>query len=737
MDGSVLSLTVYNSELIAGGSFTTAGGVSANRIASWNGSAWQPLGTGTGGDVCALTIYDSDLVIGGSFVSAGGSYVNYLARWNGSSWSSIGGGMGSDVYALAVHNGDLIVGGKFMATAAGFHVYAIARWNGSTWQQMDLGMYASAMNDPIVYTLAVYNGELVAGGSFERAGNVNLWNTRYIARWDGSTWKPLGGEIQNARYASEVRTLALHNGGLTVGGTFSAWGGVGTAGVARWNGSEWESLGGGISGQVLALTVYNGDLIAGGSFITGGAVGIDSVARWNGVAWQSLGSGMGYTPRVRSLAVYENELIVGNRMYRSGDDVVAEILAWNGEAWRPLGGGMTGSAAGPYPEIYTLTAYQGELIAGGYFTTAGGVTANGVASWNGTRWQPLGNGIYGTVWALTVYNGELIAGGSFPSVDGVTVSHIARWNGSVWRPLGSGMSNEDYYPVSVRAMAVYNGELFAGGRFLTAGGVTCNNIARWNGSAWQPLGSGTEGIVLSLTVYNGELVAGGGFTTAGGVSVNRIARWNGTDWQPMGSGLNDTVYALTGHNDELIAGGSFTTAGDQVSAYWARWKAPLPVIDQQPISQMSPLGQAAVFDVVASATTGTLSYQWRKDGVALSDGGNISGAATATLTIDPVGLGDAGSYDVVVTDDCASITSNAALLTIVFPPGDFDLDGDVDQFDFGRFQACLSGDTVPQGLPECRPARMDGDSDVDKTDAALFLQCLSGPGVLADVDCAP
>jgi len=375
------------------------------------------------------------------------------------------------------------------------------------------------------------------------------------------------------------------------------------------------------------------------------------------------------------------------------------------------------------------------LIAGGYFTTAGGVTANGVASWNGTHWQPLGNGIYGTVWALTVYNGELIAGGVFPSASGVSVNHIARWNGSVWRPLGSGMSTENYRPV--RAMAVYNGELVVGGHLSTAGGVTCNNIARWNGSAWQPLGSGTEGIVLSLTVYNGELVAGGGFTTAGGVSANRIARWNGTDWQPMGSGLNDTVHALTVHNDELIAGGSFTTAGGQVSAYWARWKASLPVIDQQPTSQVSPLGQAVQFNVLASATTGTLSYQWRKDGVALTDGGNISGATTATLTVDPVGLGDAGSYDVVVSDDCASIAGNAALLTIMFPPGDFDLDGDVDQDDFGRFQACLSGDTVPQGLPECRPAHMDGDSDVDKNDVALFLQCLSGPDVLADVDCAP
>ena len=45
----------------------------------------------------------------------------------------------------------------------------------------------------------------------------------------------------------------------------------------------------------------------------------------------------------------------------------------------------------------------------------------------------------------------------------------------------------------VCALTVYNGELIAGGWFTTAGGVTCNCIARWDGSAWQPLGSGMSG----------------------------------------------------------------------------------------------------------------------------------------------------------------------------------------------------------------------------------------------------
>ena len=60
------------------------------------------------------------------------------------------------------------------------------------------------------------------------------------------------------------------------------------------------------------------------------------------------------------------------------------------------------------------------------------------------------------------------------------------------------------------------------------------------------------------------------------------------------------------------------------------------------------------------------TYQWRKDGVPLSDGGSVTGSQTATLTIDPVSFDDAGSYDVVVTDDCGTITSSAAALSVEF-----------------------------------------------------------------------
>lgn len=92
-------------------------------------------------------------------------------------------------------------------------------------------------------------------------------------------------------------------------------------------------------------------------------------------------------------------------------------------------------------------------------------------------------------------------------------------------------------------------------------------------------------------------------------------------------------------------------------------------ITSQPINQTACEGGIASFTVVATGTD--LTYQWRKGTVNLSDlTANISGATSATLTIDPVSLGDAANdYNVVVSGTCEpSVTSNNATLTVSAAP---------------------------------------------------------------------
>lgn len=164
------------------------------------------------------------------------------------------------------------------------------------------------------------------------------------------------------------------------------------------------------------------------------------------------------------------------------------------------------------------------LVAGGYFTSVGGVSANNIATWNGAFWQGMGAGVNGVVYSAVVLAGELIVGGEFTQAGGLPVGYIARWNGVEWLPMGKGMDNW------VTALAVYNGDLIAGGYFTIAGGSSAARLARWDGVSWHPLSTGVNNTVNCLEVYNGELIIGGRFSSAGGIGASRIARWSGSSF---------------------------------------------------------------------------------------------------------------------------------------------------------------------------------------------------------------
>jgi len=143
------------------------------------------------------------------------------------------------------------------------------------------------------------------------------------------------------------------------------------------------------------------------------------------------------------------------------------------------------------------------------------------------------------------------------------------------------MRGSSHGGVVLNAVAVdVEGNIFAVGDFTTAGGVSANSIAEWNGMSWSALGSGVHGIVEALAVDSaGNLHAGGTFLTAGGEPAWKVARWDGTSWSALGSGIATgagfplSVYALAlDRAGNLYAGGDFTTAGGKVSSRIALWQ---------------------------------------------------------------------------------------------------------------------------------------------------------------------
>ncbi|MDB6028696.1 MAG: hypothetical protein JWM68_4919 [Verrucomicrobiales bacterium] len=92
-----------------------------------------------------------------------------------------------------------------------------------------------------------------------------------------------------------------------------------------------------------------------------------------------------------------------------------------------------------------------------------------------------------------------------------------------------------------------------------------------------------------------------------------------------------------------------------------------PSITAQPQNKTVAVGGTASFSVTASGTP-PLSYQWRKDGTVLTNGGGIIGSTTAFLQITNASSSHSGNYDVIVSNSVGTITSDIAALTVNLPP---------------------------------------------------------------------
>lgn len=643
LDDRVTSLTVHNdgggSSLFAGGEFSTAGGITVNHVARWNGTNWSalsgPSGTGTDNRVYSLTVYDDGggnaLYAGGRFDLAGGVTVNHIAKWNGTAWSALSGPSGTGLddwaFALTVYDdggGDaLYVGGRF-TTAGGVTVNNIAKWDSTAWSALS-GPSGSGLDDD-VYTLAVYNGgggtTLYAGGRFFDAGGITVDR---IATWNGSNWAALSGP-SGMGVNGTVRSLVTYDKGsgveLYAGGSFNTAGGVPANRIASWDGGAWSALsapiGLGMNSAVNSQTVHDDGsgaaLYVSGDFTSAGGTTVNGIAKWDGSTWSELSgpSGTGMNGRVSSLVVFDDgggpALYAGGNFSEAGGATVNHIAKWNGTAWSALSG-PSGTGMNDY--VYSMTVFDDgsgpALYAGGNFTEAGGVTVNYIAKWNGTAWSalsgPSATGMDNQIYGLAVYDDgggpALYAGGRFSTAGGVTVNYVAKWNGSTWTALtGPSGTGTSYFVNSLVAFDDGNGsELYAGGYFLSAGGVTVNYIAKWDGSTWSALsgssGIGMDNLVESLVVLDdgggSKLFVGGGFTTAGGETVNRITKWDGAEWSafsgPSGTGMNlGAVYSLatydSGNGFELYAGGSFSIAGGIASSRIAKWSCTSNLIFQ-------------------------------------------------------------------------------------------------------------------------------------------------------------
>jgi hypothetical protein len=262
-------------------------------------------------------------------------------------------------------------------------------------------------------------------------------------------------------------------------------------------------------------------LYVGGSFSTIGGQIRKGIGRWDPAthAWASLAQGC-FSPNtnyfVTAIVPFDpdgagpltEELVVGGG-FATASNVpnTQNLAAWSGAAWSSLGTPADGA-------VWSLATWNGGLYVGGGFTHIGGVSSNGIASLSGTTWDTLGSGFAGgfapAVFALKVFDdgtGErLYAGGRFASIGGVT-GMIARWNGSAWEPVGVGLGGTSPF-ADIEAMAIFDDgtgpALYVGGSSLVRQGMgdSSHSVYKWDGTAWTPIGQDMGGRTTSLAVFN-------------------------------------------------------------------------------------------------------------------------------------------------------------------------------------------------------------------------------------------
>ncbi|MBI5364465.1 MAG: hypothetical protein HZA53_14905 [Planctomycetes bacterium] len=297
----------HGRELFAGGSFLAAGPVASAGLAGWDGQGWRPFAPSlsTGGAVTAFGRFDvrgeRRLVVAGQFWAAGAIAARHLALWDGREWSPLGGGTGLLALTLASYDdglgGTLFAGGGYDG-AGGPSNHYVERWNGTAWDDVSLGLVA------FVRALCVHDDG--PGAALYAAGNMSPTMSQlfaHVTRWDGQQWQPVGaGPGANGN----VRALASYDDGngaqLYAAGEFTAIDGVPASSIARWNGTSWSAVAGGLSDGTggwppiaFALSVHDAGagpgLYVAGQFTRAGGTLTNGVARFDGGGWHASGAG--------------------------------------------------------------------------------------------------------------------------------------------------------------------------------------------------------------------------------------------------------------------------------------------------------------------------------------------------------------------------------------------------------------------------------------------------------------
>ncbi len=372
------------------------------------------------------------------------------------------------------------------------------------------------------------------------------------------------------------------------------------------------------SGYIQPMTEWDdgtgAKLYVGGSAVDyGGLAAIDYLGVYNPAdgTWSRPGLGIGQGSTNAFLTKMlpwddgdgEKLYVIGQFNFAGGSDAGNSFARWDGTDWEGVGAGFTQATVRASYDLLPADIGDGErlYVCGSQWGTIGGVTANGLASFDGATFHQWGNGlgVQGTFnpFAAAMADWDDGSGraiyvcGRFDSVDGVAARNVARFNvaSGQWESFGQSL-----VPVSsLQNMTTF--EIFddgtgpalyvAGTGFRINGGGPIYLAAKWDGTSWTGIGQTVSGRITDLEVFddgNGPALYASGTAF---FEVGYFAKLEAGLWQPvLGSGVNNppvngnfaSAFGLYAWGDQLLVGGNFTQVGGQDPSTGVGSGTPLP-----------------------------------------------------------------------------------------------------------------------------------------------------------------
>jgi hypothetical protein len=644
--------------LFMGGDFNFTGTTPLFHIAKWNGQAILPAAVnGANQAITTFAVHDDGtgpkLYAGGNFTYLDGP-VQKVAVLNGGTWSALPGTINGIVWSLCSFDDGsgpaLYAAGEMTFPPAASH--GIIRFDGTQWNPVANGGLWATTGGAQIRALQVFDDgtgpKLYAGGSFNiAAATVHVNN---IAAWDGTTWSTVGAGVFGSPQHFCVFDDGLGGGAqLVATGNFRKVGDTAASMIAAWR-TSWHGLGdgAGLDERIQALT-YDDTLgggpalYAAGSFTAaGGATGVSGVGRFDGVSWSSLHADMDGPASL--LQVFDDGsgkklYVTGFFQHINGVDMHG-IARWDGTWWSPANNGL---ASALWLKVFDVGSGSA-LYAG---------TNGEIMKWTGSAWVPAGWPNFQADYAIEFDDGngpKVYATGTATVLGGQLQRRVGRLDGTTWTLLGFPFDQ----PPQRLCVAPVAGtpRLIALGRYFSEGALPLPAVASWDGTAWSALGGGLtfpgQGVanVFATMMWDdhtgggSQLYVAGHFSMADGMPANNIARWDGNAWSPVGGGTDNYVYALqslpTANGSDLYAGGLFKHAGSLQSSYMARFSNECS----------SETGRTYCFgDGSGTACPcGNSSAPVDREGClnSLGLGGRMRGAGTASVSADSLVLTSTG-----------------------------------------------------------------------------------------------